>query len=653
MGFLLDDFVHLGYISDASHGDLTGFLKTFTGNWSGQTDGLTSFRPGISASFLVDHMVYGLNPVGYHFTNLLVFSFCALLCGVLTFQLLSGEDKRRRFCAALLGALLFIAYPLHAETTAWIVGRVDLFCTVFYLAAVSFYIRFRKAEQYKFLSLSLLSFFLALISKEMAVSLPFVIVFAEILLSSPLAWQKLTLRRRVFVVSSFALMLAGFAALRTVLLGSLIGGYGAGGFREILHSRYKFFDLASLKRIFFGINTELKVSPLYGTIASVSWLTLLALFLIRLPLQKPHARVLLFTALWTVVSVLPAFQVWEISSNLVGSRLFFLGSASFCIFLSAAMLPLIFRLADKGKTSFTQWRNRFESVLACFALASLLFTWGAALQFNLKPWIEAGKQMSILTTRLFELVDDPRIDSLVLFGLPQDFEGASMVGNEDILRRMLRPPVTKQDYSKKISIYKSPSEIAADKIDSHALKQFFYGKKSAHWLLWSKDEKRWLDWTPPGGATSFSSRNFSMVTKNGLTACSTIENPRKGRVVWTKLKEPLDPFAVTAIELRADVSDKDIDFCKKVSLIWRSANQPQSSIDYSQRVPGRWIFEGGKSGRAISSMNRIGFQPGFFRDWILNGPVAEIGFILPPGGYSVKLHEVKAISADLLDKEDF
>lgn len=559
---------------------------------------------------------------------------------MLVFQLLPGEPRRSRTVAALLGTLLFVVYPLHAETTAWIVGRVDLFCTCFYLASLSLYIRFRRVGQHKLLALSLLSFSLALASKEMAVSLPLVIAGAEILLAGSSGWQKVSLKRRSLYCFSFAILLVAFAALRTALLGTLVGGYGAGGFREFLQSRERFFDVVSLKRILFGINSELKVSPAFELAAYLSWLVLLLLAFIKGPLQKRHARILLFAAAWTVVSVLPAFQVWQISSNLVGSRLFFLGSAGFCIFVAVALMPLVTpqQFDDKPRQS----TRRAVSILGSAAVLALVSSWTFALQCNLSPWIEVGKQMNVLTSRLIELVKNPQIESVVLFGLPQDFEGASMVGNEDILHRMLTRPVSDDDYSKKISLYKDSSGLTADRVDPVALRRAYESRKSTRWLCWSKVEKRWLDWTPPGGANSFSSKDFAMVTKNGLVDCKTIDNPRKGRVIWAKLTEPVDPFAVDIIEFRTEISDKDIEFDKKVRLIWRSASQPRNKIDYSDRVAGKLLLENDKHGRASDSISRIAFQPGNLRDWLLNGKIAEIGFVLPPGSYSLKLVEVKS-----------
>lgn len=544
---------------------------------------------------------------------------------------------------------MFIVYPLHAETTAWIIGRVDLFCTFFYLLSLSFYIRFRRAGQHLLLASSLLSFALALSSKEMAVSLPLVIVFAEVLLAGSSGWKKVSLKHRSFYCFAFAILLAAFAALRTAFLGTLVGGYGAGGFREFLQSRNRFFDVVSLKRILFGINSELKVSPAFEFAAYLSGLLLLLLALIKFPLQKRNAPILLFAAAWTVVSVLPAFQVWQISSNLVGSRLFFLGSVSFCIFLAVALLPLFAFEAKAEEIKLTSMiRGHKVFIVTSVAFFSLLITWTFALQYNLSPWIEVGKQMNVLTSRLIELVKNPQNESVVLFGLPQDFEGASMVGNEDILHRMLTRPVSDDDYSKKISLYKDSSGLTSDKVDPVALKKAYECRKSTCWLFWSKVEKRWLDWSLPGGAESFSSKDFAMVTKSGMVDCTTIDSPRKGRVIWAKLSKPIDPFAVNSIELIAAVSQKDIDFDKKVSLIWRSTNQPRNKIDYSDRVAGRLLLDDDQNAPATESISRIAFQPGNLRDWLLHGKIAEVGFVLPAGSYSIKLIEVKSTDRKLL-----
>ncbi len=392
------------------HGDPSGYLKTITGNWTGQSDGLTSYRPGISTSFMFDFVVHGLNPVGYHITNLLVYAACVFLCAIVAYQLVDSKDRYDRIAAAVYASSLFLLYPLHVESVAWVIGRVDLFCTGFYLASLSLYFRFRKVGQKRYLILSLLCFVLSLVSKEMAVTLPVVITTAELLLPSSLNWKGCEAKKRFLYPSLFVGVLLGFAGLRTILLGTLVGGYGASTFREFRHSLHNFLDVATLRKIVFGVTEEQAFLPRFTTWANLAWAAIIASMLLRLLQPLNRLRIFAFLTIWLVISVLPTFQIWHIHPNLVGGRLFFLGSACLCIFLAVALLPML----NVG-ANFIKRSNKFRAastslyLIGLAALTLLQVTWLAALHYNFKPWIEAGQQMQILRYQLVDLAKDPAV----------------------------------------------------------------------------------------------------------------------------------------------------------------------------------------------------------------------------------------------------
>lgn len=646
IGFLLDDFVHLDYPFAALHGDLTGYLRTLTGNWSGQADGLTSFRPGISTSFVLDFLAHGLNPVGYHVTNLLVYSICVFFCGVIAYQLVDSKDLYDRIASAVYASALFLVYPLHVESVAWVIGRVDLFCTAFYLAALSLYFRFRKIGQTKYLVLSLLCFVLSLVSKEMAVTLPVVIACAEIFLPTSLGWQNLETRKRFVFPSLFVAALLAFAGLRTLLLGTLVGGYGASSLSGFRHSLHNFLDAPTLKKIVCGINEEVTSLPLLSTLANLGWSAAIVSMLLRLFQPLSRLSVFAFLTIWLVVSVVPTFQIWHINPNLVGSRLFFLGSASLCILMAVSLMPMLKvagRLRDRSdafKAGCT-----FFYLTGLTSLTVLQITWVAGLHYNLEPWIDAGKQMNVLQSRLIDLAKDPAVKSIVLLNLPQDFSGAGMVGNTEILHRMLKPPVADADYTGKIVLFAAPAAESPVAVDRELLKRAYDEKKAARWLLWSKDEKRWVEWNKPAGLKAFASNKFAVLKKQILTDCVSVENPKSAELIWMKKTDPIDPFSVDGAVIRFDGSTLNPDFAKQVQLVWRSANQPKSWIDYSEGPQGQWMLDTDEQGKSINNGNKLGFRPRNYRSWLLNGPIVEIGVKIPAGKYSFEPLEMKSVDA--------
>ncbi len=97
------------------------------------------YRPLTTATFLLDRALYGERAWGFHLTPLLLHAAAAGLLYLLLDRLLAGRAAARS--AALAGALLFAALPVHAESVAWIAGRADPLAAVCLLAAALWLLR--------------------------------------------------------------------------------------------------------------------------------------------------------------------------------------------------------------------------------------------------------------------------------------------------------------------------------------------------------------------------------------------------------------------------------------------------------------------------------------------------------------------------------
>src|SRR2546422_2164398 len=137
----------------------------------------------------LDYVVWGMNPVGYHLTNLLLHAANAVLFYFMALRLLRASvpgGHADGSWALTLGSgfatLLFAVHPLRAESVAWITERRDVLSGLFYLAAVVAYLRDcdgavpegRRTRKWYWASLGL--FALALLSKAMAVTLPVILL---------------------------------------------------------------------------------------------------------------------------------------------------------------------------------------------------------------------------------------------------------------------------------------------------------------------------------------------------------------------------------------------------------------------------------------------------------------------------------------------
>src|SRR6185503_4024738 len=97
-----DDLVYVRN-NEAVH-SFGGALATFVSEYP--ADGL--YRPLTALSYAIDHAVWGLAPVGYHLTNLLLWALTAIVVDAFASRRLSAGP-------ALAATLLYVAHPAHCE----------------------------------------------------------------------------------------------------------------------------------------------------------------------------------------------------------------------------------------------------------------------------------------------------------------------------------------------------------------------------------------------------------------------------------------------------------------------------------------------------------------------------------------------------------
>src|SRR5947208_185855 len=148
--------VSLGRISWA-------FTHTIAGNW----------HPLTTISHMLDCQLYGLDPAGHHFTNVLLHTIAVVLL-FLVLQQMTGSLWRSAFVAAV-----FAIHPLHVESVAWVSERKDVLSAVFFMLTLGAYVRYvRKPSVGRYLTGAFL-FALGLMSKPMLVTLPFVLLLLD------------------------------------------------------------------------------------------------------------------------------------------------------------------------------------------------------------------------------------------------------------------------------------------------------------------------------------------------------------------------------------------------------------------------------------------------------------------------------------------
>jgi len=126
------------------------------------------YRPLTSLSYWIDHKIWGLNPAGFHLSNILIHSIAAIILYLIL--KLWGWD----YLWAFMTSLLFLVFPPHFENVAWISGRTDLVCFSFGALSIFFASLFLKKMSFFWLITSSIFFLCSLLSKETAILLPII-----------------------------------------------------------------------------------------------------------------------------------------------------------------------------------------------------------------------------------------------------------------------------------------------------------------------------------------------------------------------------------------------------------------------------------------------------------------------------------------------
>ncbi len=140
------------------------------------------YRPLSIATFAIEYQFFGLKPSISHFINILLYGFTGIMIWLVMKRLLEDFPENEIYRILPFGtALLFVFHPLHTEVVANIKGRDELLALLLSLFSFYFSIRYSQNKKIRYLVFTAISFFLALLSKENAVTFLILIPFALLL----------------------------------------------------------------------------------------------------------------------------------------------------------------------------------------------------------------------------------------------------------------------------------------------------------------------------------------------------------------------------------------------------------------------------------------------------------------------------------------
>jgi tetratricopeptide (TPR) repeat protein len=199
--------------------------------------GLVKGRSLTDLSFAANYAIGGLDPWGYHAVNLAIHILAALtLFGVVRRTLLQ-EPRRDRYCTAapwlaLAIALLWCVHPLQTGSVTYIIQRAESMMGLFYLLTLYCFIRSTEAGRGRvfWVLAAAASLFLAMRSKEVAVTAPVVLLLYDVVFLSGSFLGALRRRAATYTLLVVVAGVAAFGIVANVLAsarpGTTEGEYG-------------------------------------------------------------------------------------------------------------------------------------------------------------------------------------------------------------------------------------------------------------------------------------------------------------------------------------------------------------------------------------------------------------------------------------------
>ena len=183
----------------------------------------------------LDYSLWGMNPAGYHLTNILLHAANAVLMYFIARRILRlagvirvDADGLEVALPAAFAALVFAIHPLRVESVAWVTERRDVLSGFFYMACVLLYLRHVDDGQRhrRWYWMALAAFAGALLSKATAVTAPAVLLLLDVYplrrLGGVHGWRSEGARRVYVELMPFAVLAAGAAALAFVALQQMV-----------------------------------------------------------------------------------------------------------------------------------------------------------------------------------------------------------------------------------------------------------------------------------------------------------------------------------------------------------------------------------------------------------------------------------------------
>ncbi len=361
IGFYLDDYV---YLERAGKTDWsTALVQIFDPRL--QT---LWYRPLQAIQFFLEYNLFGGNSNVYHWVNMgLHVANVLLLFGL-------AARVSRRWWVGFASAFFYATFSVYASGVNW-VGIVDPLTAVFYLLSVRFWWIYLETERRTAYALAFAAFVLALLCKQISVTLPVVLFLVETWLRGrPFSFGPAARRYALFVAGAILFMLvqAGTESTHTF----------AGVFGWQVGATMLFILIQYLVLFFFpwGVYPSIDINQVEaGTPVMYAWAAV-ALAVMGYVIWRTRSRGLLFLGVFTLLTLIPVLPF-----PFIEHRYLYLPILS-----AAVMLAL---LLNAVRPRMARWRGAIPA--ACAGLALLAFGNGLAINGSALSAAEWARQLRV------------------------------------------------------------------------------------------------------------------------------------------------------------------------------------------------------------------------------------------------------------------
>jgi len=314
------------------------------------------YRPVETWTYCLDHFFWGLNPAGYHLSNLLIHAFNCVALSLLVLLLSQSVSL------AAVAGIVFALHPAHIESVIWIQNRSELLALAFGLVALiacAGYVLYGRNRGMLF-SIAFAAALLASLSKETALIVPLLCAAVMIFYGSS------TVRRFLAFIIPLALAAGGILAMKLIFMGPHRITHGSSAlapgslphFLTIFKTTALYLALLCFPAN-FSIDREMAIPdpahPIPGILCGIASALVIASAVYSFRRRNKAGLALALT----LIPLIPVCNVYFIAGRAFAEQRVYFASAGFCYLIALALRPVL---------------NRRPAVLILIALAFVYFT---------------------------------------------------------------------------------------------------------------------------------------------------------------------------------------------------------------------------------------------------------------------------------------